>query len=93
MLFFASYSCTCLYCDYLCYFLLNLNIYVILSLPFCNISVILSHTYIPLNLNIYGISSLSFIKKYIPSNRISSNKNNNNHRDIDKDIICDYSLP
>ena len=45
LLLFASYSCTSLYCEYLCYFSLNSNNYVILSLHFLNISVIFSIMY------------------------------------------------
>ena len=60
--------CTYLYYEYLCYSSLHLNIYVILSFPFFNISVIMSHTYIPFHLHIYVILSLSYLPNYIPSN-------------------------
>ena len=89
---FCFISCTRLYCENLCYSLLNLNIYVILSFPFFKGFIIMSHTYISFHLNIYVILSLSFIKKYISSDLIIINKNNN-ECDIDENIICDFSSP
>ena len=87
---FRFLSCTCLYCEYPCYSSLILNIYVILFFSFFKGFVTISHTYIPFYVNIYVILSLSFIKEYISSDRISINKNNN-ERDIDENIICDFS--